>query len=240
MRLDKLLVHTGFGSRKEVKELIRKKRVQVNGKIITQANKKIDVKKDRVEVDQKEVNYQKYVYLMLNKPDGYISATEDSLHMTVLDLIDDSFKHLNIFPVGRLDKDTEGLLILTNDGELNHKLTSPNYSVPKTYYAVIDDLVNETDVAQFNKGVILDDGYKTRPGKLEIISAKTNQSEVLLTITEGKFHQVKRMFEAVGKKVIYLKRMQLGSLKLDEGLEKGTYRSLTTVELEELVKTTNK
>ena len=170
----------------------------------------------------------------MNKPPGVISATEDKHDQTVIDLLDPFAQHFEPFPVGRLDKDTEGLLLITNDGTLTHNLLSPKKHVPKWYYAKIDGVVTEEDIAAFKLGVTLEDGYHTKPGEL-IILQSGEQSEIELMIQEGKFHQVKRMFEAVGKKVTYLKRLSMGSLKLDPELELGDYRQLTKEELEGLM-----
>lgn len=170
---------------------------------------------------------------MLNKPKGVITATEDRRLRTVLDLIDEEYLRFIPSPVGRLDKDTEGLLLLTNDGMLNHNLTSPRKHVDKEYYAEILGKVGIKDIEAFNEGVVLDDGYKTMPAELKILEAAP-VSKVIVKIKEGKFHQVKRMFEAVDKKVIYLKRLSMGNLKLDEGLRPGEYRELTNQEVEDL------
>jgi len=167
---------------------------------------------------------------MMNKPPGVISATEDLRDETVIDLLDPLHQHFEPFPVGRLDKDTEGLLLITNDGMLAHNLLSPKKHVPKVYYAQIEGIVTEEDREKFAQGVELDDGYVTKPGEL-IILKSAQQSEIELTIQEGKFHQVKRMFEAVGKRVTYLKRLSMGNLKLDDSLELGEYRELTAEEL---------
>ncbi|MDF2938386.1 MAG: pseudouridine synthase, partial [Paenibacillaceae bacterium] len=183
-----------------------------------------------------KVVYREFVYLMLHKPPGYISATEDTRDPTVLDLIGGEYGHFDLFPVGRLDKDTEGLLLLTNDGKLAHELLSPKKHVPKTYFArVSGGPVGEDDAAAFRAGVRLDDGYETLPAHLSILepgdAAKGTEARIELTIMEGKFHQVKRMFEAVGKKVVYLKRISMGSLSLDHTLALGAYRELTEEEL---------
>jgi 16S rRNA pseudouridine516 synthase len=167
----------------------------------------------------------------MNKPDGVISATYDNRDETVVDLLEVEHQVFEPFPVGRLDKDTVGLLLLTNDGELNHRLISPKWKVDKVYFAKIDKEVTEADIKAFQKGITLDDGYVCKEAKLEIQSASEEGSEVLVTIQEGKFHQVKRMFEAVGKKVVYLKRIEFGTLKLDEDLEEGEYRELTEKEI---------
>ena len=229
MRLDKLLSHAGYGSRRDVKELIKKKHVLVNDEVIRKVNVKVDPKKDVIIVGDEKVDYEEYVYFMLNKPDGYLSATVDKYDPVVIDLIE-GYEHVDLFPVGRLDKDTEGLLLITNDGAINHKLTSPNYAVPKTYYAKINGIVTEEDVDEFSKGVVLDDGYQTKPGILNILSS-AEVSEIELTITEGKFHQVKRMFKSVGKEVIYLKRIQMGEIKLDNSLKLSEFRKLNEKEL---------
>ena len=177
-----------------------------------------------------KVTYKEFIYLMLNKPDGYISATFDKRDPIVLDLIDKEDLVFEPFPVGRLDKDTEGLLVLTNDGQLAHRVLSPKKHVPKTYYAKIEGVVTEDDIKAFAKGVTLDDGYETMPAELVILKSD-EISEIELTIHEGKFHQVKRMFESVDKKVIYLKRLSMGKLQLDKNLALGEYRELTDEEI---------
>jgi len=233
MRLDKLLSNMGYGSRKEIKILLKSKAVEVNGDFAKDVSMHVDTDNDRIIVFGEQVIYTEFIYLMMNKPPGVISATEDKKDKTVIDLLDPLAQHFKPFPVGRLDKDTEGLLILTNDGHLTHQLLSPKKHVPKLYFAVIDGRVTEEDVKKFSEGVTLEDGYFTKPGELTILKSG-EISEIELTIMEGKFHQVKRMFEAVGKKVTYLKRMSMGSLQLDETLELGDYRPLTTEELNAL------
>jgi 16S rRNA pseudouridine516 synthase len=231
MRIDKLLANMGFGTRKEVKHLLKTGLVRVNEEIVKDAKTHVDPDKQLVTVNGEQVEYKEFIYLMMNKPQGIISATEDNHDQTVIDILEHEDAIFDPFPVGRLDKDTEGLLLITNDGQLAHQLLSPKKHVPKTYYAHIDDVVNEEDVAAFKQGVVLDDGYETKPGILKIL--ETGQtSKIELTITEGKFHQVKRMFEAVGKRVVYLKRIRMGPLPLDETLELGEYRELTDDELE--------
>ena len=230
MRLDKLLANMGYGSRKEVKKLLKDKSVRVNGEVVKDAAMKVNPDEQEVTVFGERVFYTEFIYLMMHKPPGVISATEDTRDQTVIDLLDPLAQHFQPFPVGRLDKDTEGLLLITNDGNLSHNLLSPKKHVPKTYYATIDGVVTEADIEAFRQGVELDDGYVTKPGELVILkSAET--SEIELTIQEGKFHQVKRMFESVGKKVTYLKRLSMGSLVLDETLKLGEYRELTEQEL---------
>ncbi len=230
MRIDKLLANMGYGSRKDVKKLLKSGGVKVDGTIVKDGKCQIDTLKQEVTVHGEIVEYREFIYLMMNKPQGVISATEDNMHQTVIDLLAKEDANFEPFPVGRLDKDTEGLLLLTNDGQLAHQLLSPKKHVPKKYYAKIQGVVTEADVIAFQNGVILEDGYETKPGELTILKSDA-QSEIELIITEGKFHQVKRMFEAVNKKVTYLKRLEMGKLKLDKDLELGEYRELTEEEL---------
>ncbi|MBS4191693.1 rRNA pseudouridine synthase [Bacillus sp. FJAT-49705] len=234
MRIDKMLANLGYGSRKDVKKLLKDGVVQVNEQKVKDAKHHVNPEKDLVTIHGEKVEYKEFIYLMMNKPQGVISATEDIEHETVLDLLEAGDLVFSPFPVGRLDKDTEGLLLLTNDGQLAHRLLSPKKHVPKTYFAVINSEVTKEDVEAFKKGVILDDGYLTKPGELKIIKSDLT-SDIELTITEGKFHQVKRMFEAVGKRVIYLQRISMGALQLDESLELGEYRELTDEEINKLI-----
>ncbi|MBF2470931.1 rRNA pseudouridine synthase [Listeria welshimeri] len=227
MRLDKLLSHTGFGSRKEVKPLLKSGAVVVNGTIQKDSKMQVNPDKDEITVHGTPVVYQEFVYFMLHKPQNVVSATEDNVSETVIDLLAQEDILTNPFPVGRLDKDTEGLLIITNDGTLAHNLLSPKKHIDKTYYAKIDGEVLLEDVKAFAEGIALDDGYICKPARLEII----NPNEIKVTIQEGKFHQVKRMFAARGKTVSYLKRISMGQLQLDESLELGEYRPLTETEL---------
>ncbi|MGE8078683.1 pseudouridine synthase [Peribacillus loiseleuriae] len=233
MRIDKLLANVGYGSRKEVKSLLKSGAVSVNEQVVKDAKAHVHPDVDHVTVHNEPVVYREFIYLMMNKPQGLISATEDNFQETVIDILEPEDAAMEPFPVGRLDKDTEGLLLITNDGQLTHQLLSPKKHVPKTYFAVINSEVTESDIEEFSKGVTLDDGYHTKPGELKILKSGLT-SDIELTIMEGKFHQVKRMFEAVGKRVVYLKRISMGSLKLDEGLELGEYRELTDEELEAL------
>lgn len=230
MRLDKLLSNMGYGSRKETKILLKSKSVEVNGVVAKDVSMHVNPEKDEILVLGEKVVYTEFIYLMMNKPPGVISATEDKKDQTVIDLLEPSDQHFQPFPVGRLDKDTEGLLVITNDGHLTHQLLSPKKHVPKVYYAVIEGRVNEDDIEKFREGVTLDDGYFTKPGFLTIIRSGET-SEIELMITEGKFHQVKRMFQAVGKTVTYLKRMKMGALSLDPTLKLGEYRPLSEEEL---------
>lgn len=235
MRLDKMLANSGFGTRKEVKKLLKTGVVKVDGNVIKDAKVHVDPEVQEVTVHDDIVEYREFIYLMMHKPPGLLSATEDHRQETVVDILQEEDKIFEPFPVGRLDKDTEGLLLLTNDGQLAHQLLSPKKHVPKTYYAKIDGEVKEEDIVAFRQGVTLDDGYETLPAELVILEAGP-ESEIEITIVEGKFHQVKRMFQAVGKTVTYLKRLSMGELKLDEDLELGEYRELTDEELELLLR----
>lgn len=229
MRLDKLLANMGYGSRKDVKVLIRKGHVTVNKKVIRGNGFHVDVDKDVVYVEAEHVQYKPYIYVMLHKPAGYISATEDKHDRTVIDILPEDIQHFKPFPVGRLDKDTEGLLLLTNDGELTHHLTSPKKNIEKVYYAKVKGLVTVEDVELFAHGVTLEDGYHTKPAHMKILHSD-KISEIELTITEGKFHQVKRMFRTLKKDIIYLKRIQMGELLLDKYLSIGHFRDLNEEE----------
>ncbi|WP_058303528.1 pseudouridine synthase [Gorillibacterium timonense] len=237
-RLDKILAHTGFGTRREIKELVKRGLVSVNGKPIKDSGMQVNPESDEIMADGERVEYREFVYLMLHKPPGYVSATEDVRDRTVLELLGEEYRHFELFPVGRLDKDTEGLLLLTNDGKLAHQLLTPRKHVPKTYYAEVSGFVTEEDREAFRKGVELDDGYVTLPAELVIEHAEELEtgklSRIRLTIHEGKFHQVKRMFQSVGKQVVYLKRLSMGQLTLDDTLRLGEYRELTEMETEGL------
>ena len=235
MRLDKYLCETGFGTRSQVKDLLKKGQVMVNGEVVKKPELKINETTDQILCQGKKASYQKNIYLMLHKPAGVVSATEDSREKTVLDLVRPEDRKNGLFPVGRLDKDTEGLLLLTDDGELAHWLLSPKKHVDKTYYAKIDGQVTEEHVKQFREGLDIGDEKKTLPAVLTILLSGP-VSEIEVTIHEGRFHQIKRMFEAVGCKVTYLKRLSMGSLVLDETLPPEEYRPLTESELEGLTK----
>ncbi|MGX6980223.1 pseudouridine synthase [Vagococcus elongatus] len=238
VRLDKMLSHLGYGSRKEVKQLLKKKEILVNGVSVKNSGQLIDTEKDQVLLNGDALVYEKYVYYMLHKPKGVISATEDAKHRTVLDLISQQDVRPDLFPVGRLDKDTTGLLLLTNDGALAHELLSPKKKVPKCYLALVEGIVTEEDVALFSQGFEIDGNERVQPSEL-VIETKDNHQKrttVSLTIVEGKFHQVKRMFAAVGKKVLTLHRESMGGLILDKELHPGDYRRLTKAELEILKK----
>lgn len=225
IRLDKMLAHMGYGTRKEVKELIRKGYVSVDGEIIKSDDYKVD-ENSEVIIFNEVVKYDEFIYLMLNKPDGYISATFDNNLPTVLDLIC-GYESRNLFPVGRLDIDTFGLLLLTNDGQLAHKLLSPRNHVNKKYYLKYEGKLNPNVQEIFNKGIQIDD-YITKPAIFEDLG----NNEAYITISEGKFHQVKRMMEYVGCKVTYLERVTFGNLTLDNNLKRGEFRKLTEEEIE--------
>lgn len=226
MRLDKFLSELNIGSRSQVKDLIRKGLITINGIPASAADQKIDEYQDAVAYRGEILRYQKFRYYMLNKPSGVVTATKDNLSKTVLELLPPQ-KRKNIFPVGRLDKDTEGLLLLTDDGELAHRLLAPNRHVDKTYLAEIARPLSEQDCLALEQGVDIGEAALTRPALVEKISEK----EILLTIHEGKFHQVKRMLQTVGNKVTALKRVKFASLSLDKNLAPGEYRELTDSEV---------
>ncbi len=230
LRLDRILANMSYGTRNEIKKLIKKGLVKVNGAVEKDPARKVHPRESRIEINGELVDYHEFTYVMLNKPAGYISATEDVREQTVLELLSAEYQALELFPVGRLDKDTEGLLILTNDGKLGHHVTSPKNKVPKTYYALVQGKVGEADGTAFSQGIVLEDGYKTLPAELTILKP-ADRSEIELVVYEGKFHQVKRMFQARGKEVLYLKRIKIGRLGLDERLAPGQYRELTGEEL---------
>ncbi|MFC3800997.1 pseudouridine synthase [Cohnella sp. GCM10012308] len=284
MRLDKMLGNLGYGTRSVLKALVRKGAVTVNGARVKEPGMQIDPHADEVVLEGERIVYRDTLYVMLHKPAGFVSATEDNRDRTVLELLPEELRVFSPFPVGRLDKDTEGLLLLTNDGKLSHDLLSPRKHVPKTYLALVAGLVGSEDIATFATGVTLDDGYVTLPAALRVLSSpkieadlaadgiagnmrasstftmdeaigrldtfpalltnRTSWQEAVaageplswieLTIAEGKYHQVKRMFEAVGKKVLYLRRTEMGPLPLDETLAPGQWRELAEDELERL------
>ena len=236
MRLDKFLVACAVGSRTEVKNFLKTGRVTVNGKKEKSAKLQINEDTDEICFDGQKLEYEEFVYYMMNKPQGVISATEDPKHKTVLDLLDDLARSKEVFPVGRLDIDTHGLLLLTNDGKLAHALLSPKRHVDKTYLAQINGVMTDEDIETFAQGIPLKD-FTCQPAKLELVSVDTekNQSLVRVTIAEGKFHQVKRMVAYCGKEVVDLQRLTMGTLTLDEDLKRGEWRRLTKEELEGLL-----
>lgn len=234
MRLDKFLSEVGLGSRTEVKALLKKKQITVNGQVETSPKAQIDETADQVAYDGQVLVYEAFVYYLLNKPAGVISATEDKRHRTVLDLLDDTARHKEVFPVGRLDMDTTGLLLLTNNGQLAHALLSPKKHVDKTYLAEVAGVMTPDDVVRFAAGIQLSD-HLCQPAVLELLDMAEQTSRVRVTIREGKFHQVKRMVAACGKEVTSLKRLSMGPLNLPDDLPEGSWRRLTEAEVTELL-----
>ena len=230
-RLDKVISEQTEYSRKDIKKLVSSKRVTLNGDVVLKSDIKVDINKDKISIDGKEICYQKNVYLILNKPMGYISATEDRSQKTVLDLIDSKYNHREMFPAGRLDKDTTGMMIITDDGNFAHNILSPKKHIKKIYEVTIDIPVNEEMRKGFEEGIDLNDG-KCKTASLE----KIGEYEAKVTLTEGRYHQIKRMFGCFGAKVIKLHRICMGSLYLPEDLEEGKSRELTEEELELLTK----
>lgn len=229
-RLDKVLANMGIGTRKEVKAMIKVGMVTVNDNTIRSSDLKVDTENDIITCGGQVVRYREFIYLMMNKPQGIVSSTDDPRNSTVLELLDDFYQNFKPFPVGRLDKDTEGLLLITNNGKLAHNLLSPKKGVEKTYYAKIDGILEKEHIEEFDKGILLDDDYFTLPAKLEILDSDII-STAQITIQEGKYHQVKRMIGALGMRVLYLKRIRMGPLLLDEKIEPGQYRELTEEEI---------
>lgn len=230
MRLDRFLSNMGYGSRTDIKIALKRCQIKLNGKIVKKPDIHIDLEKDQVTYDDELVQFEEFVYILLNKPQGVISATEDSRDRTVVDLLEEKLQRRALFPVGRLDKDTEGLLVLTDDGKLAHGLLSPKRHVPKTYLVHCKGPINDQQLRELEAGVQIDGGYITKPAEV----TRIEQGEVAilhLTIYEGKFHQVKKMLQAVDSEVTYLKRIQMGMLTLDPQLQLGEYRMLTTEEL---------
>ncbi|MBS5650318.1 rRNA pseudouridine synthase [bacterium 210917-DFI.7.65] len=235
MRLDKLLSSTGRWSRREVKQLVREGRVLADGRPAVAADDKYDPEHTVLQVDGERLSFSEHCYVMLHKPTGVLSATEDRCTPTVLDLLPLELQKRELFPVGRLDKDTEGLLLLTDDGPLAHRLLSPRRHVDKVYYARLDGVLTEADCAAFADGLVLEDGYRCLPAQLRLLADDGGRSEVLITLHEGKFHQVKRMAARCGAPVLYLKRLSMGPLRLDPALECGKWRYLTKEEKESLL-----
>ena len=230
MRLDKFLANSGIGSRKEVKELIKQGLVFVNEERIKKSDKNIDEINDVIKIGDECIKYRKYVYIMLNKPQNVISATEDNKHKTVIDLIK-GYDTYNIFPVGRLDIDTEGLILLTNDGKLSHNLLSPKKHIEKEYFVKLKENITDIEINKVENNIELEDGYICKKAKIKRIS----ENELNITITEGKFHQVKRMFKAVDNEVVFLKRIRMANIFLDKNLKLGDYRELSNDELKGLM-----
>ena len=227
MRIDKLISQSGFGSRKEVKGILKRGMVTVDGAVVLRPETRVDPEKSVIYVGSELIEYEKFTYLMMNKPDGVISATQDEEHTTVIDLLEEKYQWFDLFPVGRLDKDTTGLIILANDGGFAHRALSPKKHVEKVYHAKVDKEIGDKEIGAFEAGVVLDDGYCCLPAGLRVL--EDGRAEVV--IREGKFHQVKRMFEAVGVKVLSLKRVIFAGIDLDEGLAPGEYRRLNEDEM---------
>ena len=235
LRLDKFLADMQVGTRSQVKDYIKKNRIRVNGKLVSSAELKVDTTDCEVMFDGKRVAYTQTEYYMLNKPAGVLSATMDKKAETVLDLIVDKSRK-DLFPVGRLDRDTEGLLLITNDGALAHNLLSPKKHVDKKYFARVSGPIADRFIEEFAKGLRIDEDFTAMPAVLEILgyNSENDMTEVYITIREGKFHQIKRMFEAIGSEVLFLKRLSMGPLVLDKELAAGEYRKLTDEEIEML------
>ena len=227
-RLDKILAGTGRWSRREVKELVRQGRVRVDGQTARTAEEKVAPEAAAITVDGQPVETERFTYVMLHKPAGVLSATEDSRQQTVLDLLPRDLRGRDLFPVGRLDKDTEGLLLLTNDGPLAHRLLAPRHHVDKTYFVRVDGELDGADAAAFAAGMMLEDGLACLPAGLEVLE---QPDTALVTLHEGKYHQIKRMLAARGKPVVYLKRLTMGPLMLDPALERGEWRPLSAEEV---------
>lgn len=236
MRLDKFLASVNIGTRTEVKKYVKNGRIRVNDIIASDPAMKIDSDRDAITCDGSSLVYEEFRYFMLNKPQGCVSATKDKLSDTVISFLTDEITD-DLFPVGRLDKDTEGLLLITNDGKLAHELLSPKKHVDKTYYATITGKLSESAVSKFQEGIDIGDEKKTLPAKIRLISNEADEKPIYeVIIHEGRYHQVKRMFEALGESVTFLKRVAMGNVILDERLEPGEYRRLTETELSELKK----
>lgn len=233
MRLDKMLSNMGYGSRSDIKKMINKGSVSVDGKLIRDPSYKVNPKEAVVTLDGKQIIYRKFTYLMLNKPAGIVSST-DSKDTNVIDILEDKYKYINLFPAGRLDKDTEGLIILTNDGLMAHNILSPKKKVEKKYYVEIDGSLTLEQIETLKNGVILEDGDRCLPSRLEMIEVDDILCKLHLYIMEGKYHQVKRMFGVLGREVTYLKRISVGEIVLDENLAPGEYRELSEIELKNL------
>ena len=233
MRLDKFLANSRIGTRKEVKIILKKGKIKVNEKIVKDAKMQVDEIKDDVKIEGEKITYKPFVYIMMNKPSGVISATEDGKHKTVIDLLCEKYKNYKVFPVGRLDIDTEGLLLLTNDGVLVHNLLSPKKHVDKKYYVELKEPLTIEKKKILENGIKLEENFVTKKAKIEIIDKDEDieVNSVFITISEGKFHQVKRMFKFVENEVLYLKRVKMGKLLLPEDLKLGEYRELSEEEM---------
>lgn len=234
-RLDKILASQGTLSRKDVKEIIKKGRVTLNGKVIKDSAVKIDAEKDKVCIDGEALSLKKHLYIMLNKPQGVVSASDSDTDQTVVDLVPEELYRKNLFPAGRLDKDTTGFVLITDDGDFAHRILSPKNHIFKTYLARLEHSLTESDIAMLEKGITLADGTTLKEAKLEIVEER-DIPLVKIMICEGKYHQVKRMFAAAGNKVVSLHRSKMGNLELDESLKEGECREITPEELEKIQK----
>ena len=238
-RLDKILASQNLWSRKDIQNLIRKGFVKVNNETIAQKDLKIDPEQNEIKVNNEVLNYKRFIYIMMNKPAGVISASRDPKMQTVIDLVPESLKRKDLFPAGRLDRDTEGLIIITNDGEFAHKILLPKKQIYKTYLAIIDSEVTEKVVRIFKEGIELKDGTKCLPADLEVLKSEVN-SLVKIKICEGKFHQIKNMFKSLNMNVIYLKRIKIGGLALDKDLNYGECKELNKIDIEKIFNDSNK
>lgn len=232
IRLDKFFTETGTLTRKEADKAIKRGEVTVDGKVFKKPDLKIDEEKVKVEFNGQEIKFQKYVYIMLNKPQGVVSATEDKKQKTVLDLIPEKYQKMGLFPCGRLDKDTLGLMLLTNDGKTAHNLLAPKKHVAKVYFFECADELTKHNEHLIEAGIELKDGYKTKPCRIHL----KEKTKGFIQLTEGKYHEIKRMFGAVGNKITFLERVNFGPLELDESLQRGQWRELTEDEVNQLLK----
>ncbi|EOH93976.1 pseudouridine synthase [Enterococcus haemoperoxidus ATCC BAA-382] len=235
MRLDKLLEQEKIGSKRKVKALIRSKQVTVDGQVMMDESLNVDAALQDIFVGDKKIQQQTHVYYMLNKPQGVVTAVKDAQYQTVIDLIKTSDQRAGLYPIGRLDRDTEGLLLITDNGQLGYQLLLPHKKVSKRYEVIVNEQLTSRDCEAFAEGIVFSDGKRCKPAELIILSSTENKSNAYLDITEGKFHQVKKMFLSVGKKVIYLKRLSMGPIQLDQTLDLGEYRSLNKEELQALL-----
>lgn len=226
MRLDKFLTNHTQLSRSESVKAIKQGRIKIQGVSKISPDIKIDENSTEVFLDGNKIEYQKFIYLMLNKPQGVVSATDDKKQKTVLDLLPQEYKKYNLFPCGRLDKDTVGLVILTNDGSGAHKVLSPKHHVEKVYYYECAEILSQENIKQIEQGVLLKDGYLTKPCKIHVLSNNSGN----ITLTEGKYHEIKRIFGALSNRITFLKRIKFGNIQLDENLKEGEFRSLTDLE----------
>jgi len=236
IRLDRFLSEAGFGTRKEVKKLIKQKKITVNGKVINDPSYHINPEKEEVLFENSPIEYSEHHYYMLNKPSGYITAKGDRSYPTVMELFEDNPFYRKLFPVGRLDMDTEGLLLITDDGQLGHRISHPKWEVEKEYFAVVEGDVSDIDIDRYKKEGIKFKKFKTKPFGIKILRISPEKSEITITIKEGKHHIVKKIMEKLGHQVLYLKRIRIGNLRLDKSLEPGEYRELTEDEIKSLKK----